>query len=486
MITDTQFAAWLDDSTAQRVTLYDLSVRSGGAEIVRYVSNQPYALGPTSTPYLAVVASDLEITESISMDGEAKLSTGELGIHSVGGTLDAWLLDIWSNRSATVRVGDVRWPIADFRTVFVGMLADIAPGSNRNLLTIKFRDIMQALNTPVSEAKLSGDVLRPVSLGEVPNMTPKYDAATTRWYYGTGQNEGMIEARTDGKPRLITDDPATGSFTFNGAVGPGAVTCSVQGDKTGGTYRSTIASLVQLLVTSYGKASTRLTAADIDTANFAAFESANPQPVGLGLADRTPLLVACAQLASSKGAQLIPSRLGKLRLIQYAIPTVSTKDIRLADQVKVNGQNSLIAVTRTSAQAAVSVGGCRNYTPQPNLQTSLPDAHKALFAAGWRSATSIATATQTDYKLTTDAVQRDTCLIDDADIQVEADRILNIVKVPRTTYQYKGTPNSLLLELGQAVRLYGDRYNLSAGVIGLVTRISINFGTCRATVEVTA
>lgn len=482
MITDAQFAAWLDDSTAQRVTLYDLSVRSGGAETVRYVSNQPYALGPTSTPYLAVVASDLEITESISMDGEAKLSTGELGIHSIGGALDSWLLDIWSNRAATVRVGDVRWPIADFRTVFVGMLADIAPGSNRNLLTIKFRDIMQALNTPVSEVKLSGDVLRPVSLGEVPNMTPKYDAATAKWYYHVGQAEGKIEVRTDGKPRVVTDDPATGSFTFTTAVGPGAVTGSFQGDKTGGTYRNTIASLVQLLVTSYGKASTRLTAADIDTANFAAFESANPQPVGLGLADRANVLTACAQLASSKGAQLIPSRLGKLRLIQFAIPTVSTKDIRLADQV----QRSLIAVTRTSAQAAVSVGGCRNYTPQPNLQTSLPDAHKALFAADWRSATSIAAATQADYKLTTDAVQRDTCLIDDADIQVEADRILNIVKVPRTTYQYKGTPNSLLLELGQAVRLYGDRYNLSAGVIGLVTRISINFGTCRATVEVTA
>lgn len=481
MITDAQWAAWLEDSTAQRVTLYDLAAQSGGTEVVRRVSNRVYTLAPAATPYLAVVADDLEVDESISMDGEARLSTGELGLHNIGGALDAWLADIWTNRSVTVSVGDVRWPITDFRVVFVGMQADIAPGANRNLVTIKFVDIMQALNTSVSEDKLSGDVLRPLTFGEVPNMTPKYDPATARWYYHRPAAEGVIEARADGKPRLITDDPATGSFVFTTAVGPGAVTCSVQGDKTGGIYRNTIASLVQLLVTAYGKASTRLTAADIDTANFAAFEAANPQPVGLGVLDRKPLLVACAELASSKGAQLVPSRLGKLRLIQYAIPTTATKIIRLADQV----QASLVAVARTSAQAAVKVGGCRNYTPQPNLQTSLPDAHKALFAADWRSATSVSATTQTAYKLTADAVQRDTCLVDDADIQVEADRIRDIVKVPRTTYQYKGYPNSLLLELGQAVKLYGDRYSLSAGVFGLVTRLSINFGTCRATVEVT-
>ena len=481
MKTDAEFAAWLDDSTARRVTLYDLSVRSGGTEITRRVSNRAYPLAPAATPYLAAVASDLEIDESISMDGEAKLSTGVLGLHNIGGALDAWLLDIWTNRSATVMVGDVRWPLTDFRTVFVGMQADIFPASDRNLLTIKFRDVLQALNTPVSEDKLSGDVLRPVALGEVPNMTPKYDAATGRWYYHRAGAEGVIEARTDGKLRLITDDPTTGSFTFNSAVGPGAVTCSVQGDKTGGTYRNTIASLVQLLVTSYGKASTRLTTADIDAANFAAFEAANPQPVGLGVLDRKNVLVACADLASSKGAQLVPSRLAKLRLIQFAIPTSATKDIRHADQV----ERSLVAVARTSAQAAATVAGCRNYTPQPNLQTSLPEAHKALFAAEWRSATASDSTTQTVYKLATDAVPRETCLIDDADIQVEATRILNIIKVPRTTYQYKGTPNSLLLELGQAVRLFGNRYNLAAGVYGLVTRISINFGTCRATVEVT-
>jgi hypothetical protein len=480
-ITDAQYAVWLDDGTAQRVTLYNLTCKSGGAEVTRRVSNRAYSLAPAATPYLALVAADLEVTQSISLEGDAKLSAGDLGLHNFNGQLNGWLSDIWTNRTATVMVGDVRWPIADFRTVFIGTQADIAR-SGRNGLVIKFRDIMQNLNTPIIEAKLSGDVLRPGAFGEAFNVTPKYDATTARWYYGAGASEGLAELRTDGKKRTdFIDDPATSSFVFTGAVGPGAVTCTVQGDKTDGIYRNTIASLIQMIVTSYGKASTRLTAADIDTASFAAFETANPQPVGLYLTDRITVLTACAQLASSKGAQLIPSPLGKLRLIQYAIPTSATTVIRLADQV----HRSLVPKDRTSVLAAVKVGGCRNYTPQPNLGTSLPPAHKELFKQEWRSATSISATTRDDYKLTTEATQRDTCLIDDADTQAEADRLLTIVSVPHTPYEYKGTPNSLLRYLGEPVQLFGDIDSLATGAFGLITQLTTNYGTCRATVEVT-
>jgi len=485
-ISDVQYAAWLDNPAAQRVTLYRVGCLRGGVQVTRYLSNRPY-IGSSSRPYLAVVAKDLEITQSISTDGDAKLSAGDIEVWNVNGEIDSWFSDVWANQGVEVLVGDATWDESDFRTQFVGSLDDIAPGNDRTRFSLKFRDVLQRLNTPVSETKMADGRLYPVVLGEVPNMTPKYDSVTGRYYYHSGAAEGLCLpdlARTDGKPRKndVTDDPANGRFLFNTAVGPGTVTCSVQGDKTGGVYRNTIASLVQLLVTTYGKASTRMTASDIDTANFAAFDVANPQPVGLAILDRTNVLTACAQLASSKGAQLIPSPVGKLRLIQYTIPTSATLSIPRSMQV----QGALAPVARSKVAAAVQVGFCRNYTQQANLQTSLPDAHKQMFATEWQVYTTpVDVPTQTAYSLYADPVMEPTCLLRLVDAQDEASRRLALKKVPHMTYRTELTPAGLLVQLGEARTLFGDGFGLDAGKPGLVTSLTTNYGTYATIAEIT-
>ena len=487
---DAQYAAWLEDSTAQRVTLYRVGCLSGGVQVTRRLSSRPF-VGSAAAPYIAAIAKGLEITQSISIDGDARLSAGDVEVWNVNGEFDLWFSDVWANQRVEVYIGDARWEESDFRLSFVGNLADIAYGSGRTTLVLKFRDALQRLNTPVSEAKMADGTLYPVALGEVANMTPKYDAVTGRYYYHCGPAEGLCLpdlVRTDGKARKsdVTDDLANGRFSFNTAVGPGAVTCSVQGDKTGGVYRNRIAPLVQLLATAYGKESTRMTAADIDAANFTAFDLANPQPVGLAILDRTNVLAAIALLASSKGAQLIPSMLGKLRLLQYAIPASAVLDLPRSMQVQnEQGESTLTPVARTTPAAAVQIGYCRNYTTQPNLQTSLPAEHKQMFATEWRTYTAVDQATQMTYSQYTDPVQIDTCLLTPADAQAEAERRLAVVKVPRTTYRVELTPAGLLVELGQARNLFSDRFGLEAGKPGLVTSLTANFDTYAVTVEVT-
>lgn len=487
-ISDTQYAAWLDDSTAQRVTLYQIGCLIGGSPAVLRQSNQAYGGGSSATPYSADIAKDLEITRSISIDGEAKLSAGTIEIHNINGERDVWFGYVFANQLVSVYIGDVRWPESDFRLQFVGNVADIAPGGTRGLISLSFRDALQRLNTPVSELKLTGDVLCPVTLGEVPNMTPKVDTATGKYYYHVGAAEGLVEPRVDGKRRSpdVTDDVANGRFTFNTAVGPGTLTCSVQGDKTGGIYRNTIATLVQLLATSYGKASTRMSAGDMDAANLAAFDAVNPQPVGLAILDRTNVLSACAQLASSKGAQVVPSMLGKLQIIQYAIPTTATLTIPLSMQVAVDGQSTLTMVSRSTVAAAVQIGFCRNYTVEANLQTSLPPEHKQMFALEWRTYTTPVDApTQTAYSLYADPVMGQTCLLTASDAQAEGLRRLAHRKVPHPTYRVELTPPGLLVQLGEARLLYCDRYSLASGAPGLVTSLTTNFGTYRTIAEIT-
>jgi hypothetical protein len=220
----------------------------------------------------------------------------------------------------------------------------------------------------------------------------------------------------------------------------------------------------------------------MDTANLAAFDAANPQPVGLALMERTNVLPAMAQLAASKGAQVVPSMLGKLRLIQYAIPTSASLDIPRSMQI----QRTLTPVTRSPVAAAVQIGFCKNYTPEANLGTSLPPAHKQMFAQEWQTYTTPPdAATQAAYSLYADPVMEQTCLLAQADAQAEGLRRQALKKVPHTTYRVELTPAGLLVQLGEARNLYSDRFELNSGKPGLVTSLTVNFDTYHTIAEVT-
>jgi hypothetical protein len=486
VITDAQFAAWLGDSSAQRVMLFEVGVKSAGVDTIRYLSTKAY-IGSAATPYQAVVAGGLKVTESISMDSEASLSAGDIEIHNGDGARDAWLDDVWANQPVNAFLGDVRWDRTDFRQVFAGTIIDIGCKS-RDRLNLRLANKLERLNTPVTDVKIGGnatnpDALVPVLLGEGSNISPvQTNPSTLEYAFGDGVNEGVIEVRTDGKPRgAVTVTPSTGRFVFNEAVGTGVVTCSAQGTKFNGAYVNTISQLVQYLVTQRGKSTTRFGAADLDATQLAAFDTANPQPVGLYLTERTNVLVACQQLASSVGAQLVMSMTGKLRLIQFAIPTSATTVIPRSQQL----DRSITIVNRPEVAAAVKIGYCRNWTEQNNLQTSLPAAHKALYAEQWLSVTSEDPMVKATYKRDSEPSLIETCLLRKTDAQVEADRRRDIVKVQRTTYRFEATPAQLLTELGQAVTLFSNRFGLAAGKVGIVTSRSVDWGTLRSTLEVT-
>lgn len=748
MITDTQFAAWLADSTALRVTLFEVGAISGGVEVTRYLSNRAYT-GSAAAPYQAIVAGGLTVTESISPTADASLAAGDIEIYNVAGERDAWLDDVWKNCPVVAFVGDVRWPRADFRMVFSGTIIDIGCKS-RDRLNLRLTNKMERLNTPVTDVKIGGnatnpDALVPVVLGEASNISPPLTNPNTLEYaFGWPGSEGILglttpEMRTDGKPRTaITVTKSTGRVTFNEAVGPGQVTCSVQGVKYQGEYVYTISKLVQCLVTTFGNAANRfigpsvLLAAgnysygatdlfgfarattatytgadgsiqaaaanvpridystgagqllvegaatnllrfseqadntlftkgmltvvanaalapdgtmtadklventalgqhsllqavpsaslapstwyawsrfykaagrnfvfasvgtfasqaattsiylnlitgqvtgtgaaratvqqypdgwwrltvtcqtnaapgnvspgsyiaesqtsnnyqgdgtsgvyvwggqfealptsgpassyiptttavatraadvayysnDLDSASLAAFDAANPQPVGLALTERTNVLVAIQQLASSVGAQPVMSMTGRLRLVQFDIPTSAAIEILRSHQL----DKSIAVVNRTEVAASVKVGYCRNWTVQPKLETLLPAAHKNLYSQQWLSTTATDTAVQAIYRLDAEPVQIDTCLLRVADAQVEAARRLAIAKVPRTTYRFEASPAQMLTQLGAAVKLYSNRFGLSTGRVGLVTSRTLDWNNFHVTLEVT-
>lgn len=485
MITDDQFLTWLLSASARRTVLFDIGVRVAGVETTRYLSTRPYTTADGLVAYTSIVADGAPFTEQLAVqNGTASMSFGDIELDNTNGVRDAWSFDVWRNRPVRARVGDVSWPIADFRDVLIGVIDDIAP-KGRDKLALKLRDTMQRLNTPVSEEVLGGDtpnanVLIPIALGEVHNITPLLaDPSTLTFQCHLGASERNIEVRANGLPVDVTTTLATSKFSLAVANASAVITASWQGDNTGG-YTNTVAGVVKRLATRYGKPADRFTDADIDLANFAAFEAAHPEPVGIYMKDRVNVITAIQQVASSLGAQAVPSRLGKLRLLRVELPpSGAPREIRPQNMV----EKTLAPVARTQVVAAVTLGFDKNWTVQDNLQTALPPEHIALFAKEWITETAVNTTVQADYRLDTEPVQTDTMLKDQPEAAAEAARQLALWSVPHTIYEFDGFAEMLTLELGQAIRVYHPRYGMADGVLAQVVALSPSWQTARVKVR---
>ncbi|MEG1325022.1 MAG: hypothetical protein RSD99_09045, partial [Janthinobacterium sp.] len=142
-MSDAQFAAWLRNASARRLVLIEVAVRSAGQESTRFLSTGAYVTAPDDTPpnlaYQAIVSTGMQFTEQLSLGGEASLSAGDIEIHNPSGIRDAWLNDVWMNRPIRAWIGDPRWRRGDFRMIFNGVVADIAP-KGRDKLALKLRD----------------------------------------------------------------------------------------------------------------------------------------------------------------------------------------------------------------------------------------------------------------------------------------------------------------------------------------------------------
>lgn len=466
-MTDAEFIAWLRTG-GRRTALVEVDT-----ETPRYLSSIAYTTLPTDDPanrsYLPCVDGGVAFAERLSLTGTPSISVGDIEVRNDEGWLDDWLDDVWVNRAVRVYIGDVTWPREDFRLVFAGVTANLVPRSPGRL-SIVLRSMLERLNTPVTEATLGGstanaDRILPITLGECHNVEPVLvDPASHEYQFHQGAAERIIEVRDNGVPVSKTELLSTGRFRL--AASPaGTITASVQGDKTGSTYRNTVAGLVQLLATAYGTPSERLTFGDLDATSLAAFASAHTQPVGLYLADRANVLQCCQQLAASVGAQVVATAAGLLQLVKIGLPGTGTSiDITASDYEA----GSLRVVSRPDVIAGVRLGYCRNWCVQEALDTGIPGAHKSLYAQAWMTKTVRDTAVAEAYRLYAEPQQVDTLLLRGDDADDEASRRLALWSEPRMVIGVRCYAHMLLLPLGQEVTLYGPRFGLAAGKAGQI------------------
>lgn len=277
-------------------------------------------------------------------------------------------------------------------------------------------------------------------------------------------------------------------------------------------YVNTIANLVALIATEYGKVKTatresaRLLPSELDYTNLNDFNVLNAQPVCALVADTQNVLTVCRALAASVMAQVFITRTGLLQILKYgtgypSIATIQTNAAALAAAGNSSAvalktpviyaiteqdikYNSLVISSRPELQAAYRLAYAKNYTIQNNLITAIPDTHKDSFKEEWLTVTKTDSTAAGLYNLSTEAKEVATQLVSSTDAETECQRRLDYYKTSHTVYKFTGTPKLLGLQLGQAVTLTHSRFNLTNGPTGQVISLSPNWTTGSVEVEV--
>lgn len=508
-LTNQEFLDWLDNPASIKCVLVITQANDGNGEVPIYLSNRNYisdSIGsadiPPNIPFLPILSNSVEFTESLPIDGSASISYGDLNINNTNGEYDAWIDYVWVNRPINIFIGDISAPVEDFTKIFSGLMSDIG-FKDRNSINLYIRDILQRLNTPITEdvlgeygtqgaSNVNKDSIKPLIFGEVHNITPLLiDSAGLEYMVHNGTIEGIIEVRDNGVPVPYTQNAATDG-TFKLVYPPaGVVTCSVQGDNRTvdafgdtqlATYSNTVTKLIQRIITGFGKSADAIVASEMDLTSLNAFNTAHPQAVGIYINDRSNIMAVCQELAASIGAQFVATRLGKVKLVKLANPTTGTFNID--DNIIL--EKSLSISNKPEVKSSIRLGYCKNWTVQTGIVTGIPEEHKDMFSTDYYTYTATDAAVKTAYKLSGMPQQINTLLLTNADntVTTETNRRLDLFKQKRLVYTMECTSIAMSLNIGDMINLTHYRFGLTSTKYGQIVSITTNWDTGIVKLEV--
>lgn len=487
-MTDAQLIAWLKSGTAKRRILMEVGVLSGGSEVTRYLSDRGYITGSTETPasttYTPVISGGVKFTESISLTGEASLSAGTIEFNNINGEIDSWQNDVWQGRPVKLYIGDYSWARVSFYKIFDGITARL-DCSERDKVTLVLSDKMQKLNTTVSDVKLGGsssnkDKLIPLMFGQCFNVSPLLvDIANLEYQIHNGPIDSIIEVRDNGVPVAYTPFLSTGKFRLSQQPA-GTITCSARGDAPT-TYANDAVTMIKRLVKDYGLAGQRFTDSDLDLTALTAFASANTQPLGIYLTEKSNVVEVVNRIAASIGSSVLMTRAGLMTIVKIDLPQASAGTTITASDIT---ERSLYISELPDVVAAVKLGYNKNWTVQEALQTGIPASHIEIFGQEWPlTSTQTASTTAANYKLFVDPDMTETLLQTTSVADTECIRRKDLWSVQRKVVHYEGLAHLLLEPLGGPQTVQHNRFGLSAGVRGQIINLESDWINGRVVME---
>ena len=471
-----------------------------GAVVALYYSDHGFVTEPGDSPanqyYEPRVVSALNFERHLFqrglIGGRSIPNFGEIVLANADGGLDGFLAYGWDARRVRVLLGGEGFAYGEFGLVFDGTAEQIEVTDE--VLTVRLRDWQHKLDKPVQGTLYAGagsdeggsdlaGVRKPLAFGRALNVRPvMVDPGAGRYQVHDGAIDdvdalyvgGIAYTKIAGTPAAnqYAVDAATGFVTVGGAPLTKQVTCDVRGAKPGATYHTTVADIVEEIVTSQGG----LGAGDLDSASFTTLNTANDSTVGIyvdGAASRT-VLEALDELIASIGGYYGFDRSGKFQVGRLEAPGGTPAATFTAVEIlEIDRPATALPVHR------VRLGYQPNWTVQVEFQLNggATAGRRAFTARVFRHVTAEEGSVLTMHPLAGD-LEINTLLDGSADASAEASRLLNLYKADRDLFRVRVKTQPFALELADTVRLTYPRFGLEAGkgfrVIGLVEDAASN------------
>jgi hypothetical protein len=505
----------------------DTKAKVGGAVTRRYYATPPgYQARRTDAapdrPYLPLVeqAGDVEI--SITSYGE---TTGQTRV-AIGQTVLSNRLD-WRTRTRPLnqvlsnevhaggRIAVFAGPAGgrrdvDFAAVFAGRMELEELARERVILTPRDRSL--DFDVPVLTATYAGTgglegtasmtgIRKERCFGHVLRVRPTYLGKISGRHVfsvnGGNAIEGIVRVQDGGVDLTeVAGVPAAGQWRqtkSNGTFELGGniafeITCEVQGDKTGGTWRTTAADLIRLLATTVSGLRTDPT--DLDTAAFSALNSAASYKLGLWLpaGDETTFREAFDLLTGSVRGYWLEGLDEKLTVGRVAVASGTPVRTLRRDVDHTGVQPLRRGEGRDTPVKQVTVRFAQNYalSDEAALDRNVADDSRAILTRQWREEpTAVDATTAALYGTAARVITVETLLFDRSAATTIAGELLADLKEPRRVYEIpcnQPFPDVPLLgvvqvvddlpgfEAGKLLRIIGRRINQRAGRYTFVGR----------------
>lgn len=465
---------------------------AGGATTVFRYSTKGYVTLPTDTPANTYWEERVKtpgllrqsMFSSGRTSGESEVGYGVIELVNNDGALDHlidYAFDGWPLKIYTLE--DENAPFSSAVVRFSGTMEQAE--FDDTLMVLRVRDLMQRLDKPIqtvtyagtnvgasglegSSDSLKGKV-KPLTFGTVFNVAPA-QANTTALIYQV--NDGPIStcnvfdrgiALTKGTDYTSVTDmtdnvPAAGTYRVYPAGGyfrlgstpSGMVTADVVQGAT-----STVADTVQAVVSRAG-------AGSVHASDIAALNAINSAPVGIYVNSETTVLQAISDLTNSIGAYCMFDNESRLRLGRLELPS-GTPDHTLDDWEILDISRIVSSDTERGIpayKATVKYG--RNYVVQTMTDiAAAAQVQSERRGIDYRNASNQDDSVKLQYPLSEELV-RETLLVNEADAQAEASRLLNIYKTRRDFFEVTCRTDKQI-EIGQTVHVTYPRFLLNNG-----------------------
>lgn len=259
------------------------------------------------------------------------------------------------------------------------------------------------------------------------------------------------------------------------------ITCDVTGQFPSAGVVTTAVAIARYLLAE----DMTLPAGNLDTASFTALDATYNYTAGVYFRDVTTGAAAAAYVLGSLGAQLFPTRAGKLAAMALRAPTgTPAATFTTAQGVSLIPNRLPQQLDPPPYRWRVGYGG--NYTLQTtDLAPAITDARRAFLAADYRLAAWSSSAVLTQYRRPNDPERVAGCLLNLADAQAVADALGALWGVRRRLYDLV-LPVEIgrVREIGDIVTLRWPVENLAAGSLGIVVGEQIRSGDAVSILQV--